>query len=69
MLLSPDVSGQIEGDVEVPGGASGSEQRRADAREAVGLDDRHGVPSAFVPLTDLLLDAIVSKRRYDINLP
>jgi hypothetical protein len=48
------------------------EQGGADAREAVGPDDRHGV-SPVIALIMIaggrLLGTIVSKRRTDINLP
>jgi hypothetical protein len=50
------------------GGSGGTEQRSADAREAVGLDDWHGVPSV-IALGGRLLGAIVSKPHADINLP
>nr|WP_035993645.1 hypothetical protein [Bradyrhizobium sp. WSM1253] len=51
------------------GSSGGTKQRGADAREAVGLDDRHGVSSGLALGGLCLLEAIVSKHRCDINLP
>jgi hypothetical protein len=50
------------------GSSGGTEQRGADAREAVGLDDGHRV-SSVIALGGRLLRAIVSKHGCDINLP
>src|SRR5271156_3705198 len=38
-----------------PGGTGGSEQRRADLRETLGLNDRHGGSSWFLPAWVLLV--------------